>query len=138
MISNRYKLLNSKDEYELMNLVKNAFLAGENGSDVDEILKGLLTTDEKIKIGRRIQVAYLLMSGMSGEDIKTALGVGRDTITIVSKQLFNHPLCFKLISERQNKVEKEYEEKRFRKVGGSKLVHKNKEYTRFKRKDVKR
>ncbi len=130
--------MTSKDDYEITNLVKNAFLAAQNGLDVDEILNGLLTTDERIKIGRRIQVASLLLSGMSGEDIKTTLGVGRDTVTVVSKRVFGNPKCFELIQEHIKKVEREYNHKKYKIRGGSTLIHKKKEYTGFARKDVKR
>ncbi|MGE5042432.1 MAG: Trp family transcriptional regulator [Candidatus Levyibacteriota bacterium] len=137
-MNSRYRFLSSKDEYELTNLVRDAFLAAQDGKDVDEMINGLLTTDEKLKIGRRIQVALLLKSGVSGEDIKLALGVGRDTITVVSKHLYGYPSCFELIQKRSQKVDKEFEKKAYSKAGGSKLVRKKKEYTGFKRKDVKR
>ncbi len=137
-MNNRYKFLLDNDEYEITNLVKNALLAAQNGKDVEEVMNALLTTDEKIKIGRRIQIASMILSGSTGEEIKDLLKVGRNTITLVAKHLDRYPKGFELVNERKKKVEKEYEKKKYRKVGGSTLVFKKKEYTGFTRKDVKR
>lgn len=134
----RYRFLSSKDEYDATNMVKSAFLAAKNSRDVEEIVNAILTTDEIIKVGRRIQIANMLAAGKTGEEIKTNLGVGRDTITKVSKHLAKYPAGFELIYERFQKVEKVYKDKSYRKVGGSQLVFKKRVYTGFKRKDVKR
>lgn len=138
MINNRYNFLDKKEEYEITNLVRDAFLTAKDGHDVSDVINGLLTTDEKIKIGRRIQVAFMILSGSSGEEIKESLHVGRNTITLVSKHLANYPKCFELLNTRRKKVEKTYKEKAFRKIGGSTLVFKRKEYIGFTRKDIKR
>ena len=119
-------------------MVRNAFLAAKDGNEVEEILNAILTSDEILKVGRRIQIANLLASGISGEEIKIILGVGRDTITVVAKHLNKYPVGFKLIYDRSRKVEKVYKEKSIKKVGGSTLVFKKNEYTGFKRKEVKR
>lgn len=137
-MNNRYKFLLDNEEYEITNLVRNALLAARDGKDVDKIMNAILTTDEKIKIGRRIQLASMIISGMTGQEIKEILKVGRNTITLVSKHLNKYPKGFELILARQKKVEKDFEKKAYRKVGGSKLVHKKKEYTGFTRKDAKR
>lgn len=134
----RYRFITSKDEQEAKNDVKNAFLAAKNGQDVEQIINALLTTDETIKLGRRIQIASMLMRGMTGEDIKSILKVGRNTITLVVKHIAAYPDGFTLIKNREKKVAETYEKKKFRKVGGSTLVFKKKEYTGFKRSDVGR
>ena len=36
MANNRYKFLTEKDEYEIFNLVRNAFLSAHNGRDVEK------------------------------------------------------------------------------------------------------
>lgn len=100
-MNNRYKFISERDEYEATNLVKNAFLAAKDGQDVDQLINGLLTTDEKIKIGRRIQIAEALMFGMSGEEIKDILNVGRDTITLVAKHISRYPKGFELKNEKR-------------------------------------
>lgn len=137
-MNNRYKFLTTRDEYEVTNLVRDAFLSAKNGQDVNSVINGLLTTDEMIKIGRRIQIASMLRGGSTGDEIKDFLKVGKDTITLVAKHLARYPECFELISERKRKMEKEVESKKYKKHGGSTLWHKKKEYTGFTRKDVKR
>ena len=119
MANNRYKFLTRNDEYKITNLVKNAFLAAKDGKDVENVINGLLTTDEKLKIGRRIQVASMIIWGFSGEEIMKLLSVGRNTITLVSKHLSNYPKCFELVNIRSKKVEKTYKEKSYKKMGGS-------------------
>ena len=134
----RYRFITPKDEYNATNSVRNALLAGKNGQDVEEIMNAILTTDEIIKIGRRIQVAIMLGKGMTQEEIRDTLSVGKDTVTVVAKHMIKYPIGFKLIYERERKVEKVYQEKKVRKVGGSQLVHKKREYTGFTRKEVER
>jgi len=136
MANNRYKFLTKNDEYEITNLVRNAFLAAKDGKDVENVINGLLTTDEKLKIGRRIQVASMIIGGFSGEEIMKLLSVGRNTITLVSKHLSNYPKCFELVNLRSKKVEKTYKEKSYKKMGGSQLVFKKRKYTGFTRKEV--
>ncbi|PIR78745.1 MAG: hypothetical protein COU26_04890 [Candidatus Levybacteria bacterium CG10_big_fil_rev_8_21_14_0_10_36_30] len=137
MANNRYKFLTEKDEYEIFNLVRNAFLSAHNGRDVEKIINALLTTDERIKIGRRIKIAEMMILGTTGEDIMGTLHVGRNSVTLVSKHLDRYQEGFELILKRQKKVEKAYKEKAHRLSGGSRLILKKKRYTGFKRKDVK-
>lgn len=113
----RYKFLRKEDIYEALNRLRDAFLAAKNGEEVEEIINGILTHDEKIKIGRRILVAECLK---------------------LEKSLDMYPASFELIGKRSNKVEKLYAQKKYRLIGGSTLVFKKREYTDFKRKDVKR
>ena len=138
MANNRYNFLAKNEEYEITNMVRDAFLTAKDGYEVEDVINGLLTTDEKIKIGRRMQVAFMLLSGSSGEEIIRSLNVGRNTITLVSKHLASYPKCFELLSQRRKKVDKTYKEKSHRKIGSSQMVFKKKEYTGFVRKDVKR
>lgn len=138
MANNRYKFLTEEEEYETSNLLRNAFLAGKDGRDVNEIINGLLTTDEKIKLGRRIKIALMMLSGFSGEEIMDFLHVGRNSVTLVSKHLDKYPKCFELIKTREKKVDGNYKKKSYRKIGSSKMIFKHKEHTGFKRKDVKR
>lgn len=134
----RYRNLDTRDVFEAFNKVRNAFLAAKNGAEVDKIIDGLLTHDEKLKIGRRILIAEYLISEFKMQDIVNHLKVGMTTIMHVSRRLEKYRECFELIDRRGKIVEKEYEKKAYRSVGGSKLVFKRKEYTGFKRKDVKR
>lgn len=134
----RYQRLEKEEIYEAFNRLRDAFLAAKDGAEVDTITDGLLTHDEKLKIGRRILIAEYLSSGFPIEDISNLLKVGRNTVMHVKRRLEKYEDCFKLIEKRRNIVEQEYENKKYRSVGGSQLVFKRKEYTGFKRKDVKR
>lgn len=134
----RYNFLQQTDVFEALNRIRDAFLAAKDGKEVDHIINGLLTHDEKIRLGRRIQVAEWILAGMTTEDIVQNLKVGRTTIVLVGKQLAEHPECYELIKFRRNKIEKEFKSKSYRQVGGSTLIYKKKEYTGFTRKDVKR
>ncbi len=134
----RYKFLRKEDIYEALNRLRDAFLAAKNGDEVEEIINGILTHDEKIKIGRRILIAECLKLEKSLDEIAKMLKVGKNTIVSVMKSLDMYPASFELIGKRSNKVEKLYAQKKYRLIGGSTLVFKKREYTGFKRKDVKR
>lgn len=134
----RYGFITKNDYFEALNRLRDAFLAAKDGSEVNEIINGILTDDEKIKIGRRILVARALKNDNTYSDITSLSNVGRTTITWVAKQLRSYPKCFELIFKRSVKLEKEYERKKYRLVGGSQLVFKKREYTGIKRKDIKR
>ena len=79
-------------------------MAARDGAEVDRILNGLLTLDERIKIGRRILVAEYIIAGIKIEEISTILSVGKNTVANVSRALSENPECFKLIEERGKKL----------------------------------
>lgn len=134
----RYKFLHKEDIYEALNRLRDAFLAAKDGNEVEEIISGLLTPDEKLKIGRRILVAEYIKDGMSFEEITKNLKVGKNTIASVMKSLDQYPRSFEIIDKRRIKVESVYNKKKHRFIGGSTLIFKKREYTGFKRKDVER
>lgn len=134
----RYNYLEEKEVFEAFNNVRDAFLAAKNGVEVDKIIDGLLTRDEKIKIGRRILIAEYILSGFGIDEIIRQLRVGRNTIIHISRRVEKYKECFDLIDKRSKLVEKTYQKKKFTKSGGSKLVHKKISYSGFKRKDVAR
>ena len=134
----RYHFLQKMDVYEALNKVRDSLLAARDGNDVEQIMNGILTFDERMKIGRRIQVAECLLSGWKVEDIKSAFKVGKTTIAFVARNIEDYEKCFELIKARSKRVEGEYEKKSHRLVGGSTKIFKTREYTGFKRKDVKR
>ena len=134
----RYEFLSKQDIYDALNKVRDALLAAKDGNEVNELLEGLFTDEERLKIGRRILVAEQLRMGLTHIDIADNLHVGRTTINSVYKKLLSNPNCFQLIFKRGRKVEKEYNAKKYRMVGGSQLVFKKKEYTGITRKDIKR
>ena len=134
----RYKFLQKEHVYEALNKVRDALLAANNGNDVEQLMNGLLTFDERMKIGRRIQIAECLLNDFRTQEIQSLLKVGRTTIAQVAKNLEDYEKCFHLISARNKKVEKVYKAKSHRLVGGSTKVFKTREYTGFKRKNVTR
>lgn len=134
----RYDFLLKHEVYQALNKARDALLAAKDGNDVNELLEGLFTDEERLKIGRRIQIAEEIRLGRSYAEIIENLHVGVNTINTVYRNLNSHPRCFKLIFERSRKVENDYNEKKYRLVGESQLVHKRKEYTGITRKDIKR
>lgn len=134
----RYKFLTKDDVYDAFNRLRDAFLAAKNGAEVEEIIKGLLTHDEKLKIGRRILVAEYIRDGLGIDEIAKTLKVGKNTIMNVAKKLDENSIFLDIIAKRKKKVENEYNSRKYRLIGGSQLVFKKKEYTGFRRRDVER
>lgn len=134
----RYKFLTEKDTLDALYRLQDAFLAAKDGDEVKEIINGILTEDEKIRIGRRIIIAEAIRSQMVFHDIVQIANVGYSTIAWVSRHLDRYPKSFDLIFTRRRKLEKEYEAKKYVKSGGSTLVFKKKTYTGLKHSDIKR
>lgn len=134
----RYRFLQKDDMYDALNRLRDAFLAAKNGEEVEEIINGLLTYDEKMKLGRRILIAKLIKDGMGYDEIVNTLKVGKNTIISIIRSLDQHPVAFKLIEKRRQKVEKVYQKNNLIKLGGSQLIFKKKIYSEFSRKNVER
>lgn len=134
----RYRFLNKDDIFQTLNRLRDAFLAARDGNEVEKIINGILTRDERLKIGRRILIAEYIKDGARFQDITRDLKVGKNTIAEITRCLENHPECFDIIAKRRQKVDTAYANRKYRSVGGSKLIFKKKEYTGFKRKDVQR
>ena len=134
----RYRFLKPEDIKDAINRLGNAFLVAENGKDVDRIIYGLLTPDERLKIGRRILVAEFIRDGATFEEICKHLKVGKNTIQHVSDLLNHDEGWINLIEKRNELVNKEYKKKKYIKRGGSTLIFKPKVYSGFSKKDVKR
>ncbi len=130
--------MRKEDIYAALNRLRDAFLAAKDGNEVEEIINGLLTPDEKLKIGRRILVAEYVKNEVGLDEIVRMLKVGKNTIISVTKSLEKHPHTFDLIDKRKEKVEKEYAKRKYRFVGGSTVIFKKKEYTGIKRKNIER
>uniref|UniRef100_A0A832E1U8 Transcriptional regulator n=1 Tax=candidate division WWE3 bacterium TaxID=2053526 RepID=A0A832E1U8_UNCKA len=134
----RYSFLTKESVYGALNKLRAAFLAAKDGNDVEEIIRGVLTFDERMKVGRRIQIAQMLRRGLTYREINKNLKVGLSTVNFVERGLRNHRRAFNLIEKREEKVERSYKAGSYRKVGGSKLFFKRTEYTGLKRKDISR
>lgn len=138
MKGRRYGFLSNESFYQAWNRLRDAFLAAKNGEEVDIIIKGLLTNDERVKIGRRAEIASMLENGWGYREIADELRTGMSTVQMVARKLAEHPECFKLLRDRTKKVEKEFSQRAYKKVGSSQLVFKKTKYTGFKRKQVTR
>lgn len=134
----RYSFLTKDDIYEAVNSLRDAFLAAHNGSEVEDIINAILTQDEKVRVGRRIIIARFLKSDLTIKEIVNLLKVGNNTVMAVARSLETNENGFKLLEQRKNKVENEYQHKKYKLVGGPTKIFKEKVYTGFKRKDVKR
>ncbi|MEX1068593.1 MAG: Trp family transcriptional regulator [Patescibacteria group bacterium] len=134
----RYQFLSKENVFDALNKLRAAFLAAKDGHDVEEIIKGILTSDERLRVGRRIKIAQLISQGKLVDEIAEELKIGNSTISWVQKNMDQHPRCFELIGKREEKVEGEAKDKMYRKVGGPKMVFKKSVYTGFTRKDVAR
>lgn len=132
------RLDNGRCEGEALNRLRDAFLAAKDGTEVEKIINGILTFDEKMKIGRRIQIAEYLNQDYGEEETSALLKVGKATINAIARKIEEFPECFELLQARRTKVESEYQDKSHRRTGGSLQVFKPLVYTGFKRKEVKR
>lgn len=134
----RYKFLDKDGVYKALNKLRSAFLAAKDGKEVDELIKGILTPDERLKIGRRILVSQCIDEEFTYNQIRQTLRVGRQTVIEVQKAKNNHPKCFELLSKREDKVETEFGEKAYKMTGNPKRFQKFPSYTGYKRSDVER
>jgi len=134
----RYKRLTKEDIFEALNEVRNAFLAAKDGNEVDEIMSFMMTTEEKIRLGRRVLIAKWVEANNPLDDIYHILKVGKSTVQFVTRRRHLHPIGYDLIVKRGKKIEEKYQSRKYRETGGSKLVFNKKEYTGIRRKDIKR
>ena len=115
----RYGNLTKDQVQDALHKLRTAFLAAKNNQQVDEILHGLLTRDERIKLGRRIAISKLIAKGMGYDEISDELGVGKTTIIHVLKKIDSHPECFKHILNLEKKIQKQSKQKSKRGIGSS-------------------
>lgn len=134
----RYRFLDKENIFEVFNKLRSAFLAAKDGEEVDQIIKGILTNDERMKIGRRIIISQLLEDDLTYEEISKNYKIGKQTIIQVQKLKEKYPKCFELINAREIKVEDEYHQKAYRMTGNPKSFLKFPKYTGYKRSKIKR
>jgi len=134
----RYRFLTREDVFKALNKLRAAFLAAKDGQEVDELIKGLLTHDERMKIGRRIILSQLLDEDVTYDYITKNLKIGRQTIIELQRLKDKYPKCFELINKREEKVEGEYHDKAYKTVTSPSTWKKFPEYTGYKRNKIKR
>lgn len=79
--------------YDMINSLKNR-------EEVRLFIKSLLTADEIANLMRRIEIAVLLSSGFKYDEIIEIMGVGRDKISNVHKNLLQDDSGYKIIVKR--------------------------------------
>ncbi|HMS22946.1 MAG TPA: Trp family transcriptional regulator [Candidatus Levybacteria bacterium] len=134
----RYKDISQDDIFSAWNKLRDALLAAKDGHEVEEIMKSLFTDEEKFQLGRRIMIAECIKDSMTNAEICDLLKVGRSTVTHILRRVEKYPKGFMLIEKRGKRVKREYENKKYKEVGGSRLIWKKKIYTGVTKKDIKR
>ena len=67
----------------------------DSKNDVIGFLMGLLSSSESLMLGRRLQIAQMLLAGKTIEEIRLKLGVGISTISNVSWWLYGENIILK-------------------------------------------
>lgn len=83
----RISKLSEKERIRTLDALYTAVSSVRGREAVKLLLRDLLTSSERIMLGRRIIVARMLLYGESQREISRRLGVGRDTIHKVEKWL---------------------------------------------------
>jgi len=87
------------DFYDMMSCIKNR-------EEHQLFFRDLLTPDEMAMLIRRMNVAILLMKGLTFEEIKENLKVSTDKIISVHRSLEKHGEGYKIIMQRLEKIKK--------------------------------
>ena len=99
-------------------------------NEVRLFFKSLLTADEIATLMRRIEISVLLSAGYKYDKIIEILGVGRDKISFVNKNLLQDDSGYKFIAERliKNRKQRIRKIKKGNKVDFSPLAGAKKKY----------
>jgi uncharacterized protein YerC len=83
----RIKDLTDKERIDTLDALYTAASVVKGRDSMKRFLKDLLTTSERIMLGRRVLIARALLAGERRNDIMAALKVGPDTIWRVQRWL---------------------------------------------------
>jgi len=72
----------------------------KNRKEVKDFLSDLLTPNEIVNLMRRVEIALLLISGFSYDEIHLSLGVSKDKILHVHRGLINKGRGYKIVIKR--------------------------------------
>ncbi len=109
----RAHMLSDKEKMVTLDALYTAASTLHGRADMKAFLRDLLTSSERIMLGRRIIIARMLMSGYTYRDIAERLGMGIDTVHRVQKLLYDQVPGY----ERAVKgIETEMEKRRRRKI----------------------
>lgn len=79
------KQLPPKDFYKLLDEFYSIVTLLETREEVKNFFKDLLSASEALMLSRRIQIAKMLLAGLSYDDIRRQIGTGYSTITSVQR-----------------------------------------------------
>lgn len=109
-----------------------SMLAAKNIEEAFEILHSLFGTEERLQLGRRLQIAQLVFEGASVREIEKVLKTSRDTVLNVRKELEKDTKGYEICLLKHEDLQETYKEKKYVKVGGSLQVFKKTKKTDFK------
>lgn len=105
--------LNQLEKMKCLDMLWTSIAGLETREQVKVFFKDLLSENEAVMLGRRIQIAKLLLDGKKYEDIVSMLHVGQDTIGRVQQWLtsgfggYEKAIrLFEQVIERRNEIEK--------------------------------
>jgi len=81
------RFINSDDKMKYLDLLWTSIAELKSRDEVKNFFKDLLSESEAIMLARRIQIAKMLLSGKTYEEIINELHVGYDTISKVQRWL---------------------------------------------------
>lgn len=122
----RYNYLSKDSIHAAFAKLASAFLIAKTETEIKQILFSLFTSDERTKLGRRIQVAQMIKDNVPYRDITQELQVGKQTIMMVVRRMDSNPEGFQLILSQEGKQGKN--KRKYYIVGGSKMIYKRKVY----------
>src|SRR5437879_3204756 len=105
----RIPKLNKRHRQQLILALCQAFAAIQKPEEAAKFLTDLLTLQEVEMLAKRLQIAKLLIDGLSYQDIRGELKVGSATIARVNTWLNLQGEGFKLILSRTKQKKKIYE-----------------------------
>lgn len=108
----RAKKLPTKLRIETLDILYTAAGTVRSRAQMKLFLRDLLTESERIMLGRRIQIARLLISGETHRSIEKRMGVGKDTVWRVQRWLNDQ---FPGYEQVLTQLEKEFQKREFKK-----------------------
>jgi len=109
--------LTAEQREELLVQLARAIASLESPVEAASLLKDLLTESEVGMLSKRLEVARLLMLGLTFEDITNSLKVSHGTVARVNLWLNTSGDGFRLMSERLKPAEERDREERLRRAG---------------------
>jgi uncharacterized protein YerC len=99
----KYKKLTKEDRIKCLDALYTAIGCLKSRDDIKLFLRDLLTSSERIMIGRRIIIAQMLIDGYSHRNIAGEIGVGMDTIFRVQRWLTDDKKGYEKTIEKFNR-----------------------------------